>query len=195
MMDNSSLSKQDNRLSPLTKILSGITIFGAALGITYFFRKKYIEEKLPTVPYVDIKKILGKWFLIGTLSNDEICKTKNNTIHYALLENGKIEVLNESFIIETQIQDSTLLTAGVEEDESNAKWWIQNSNILFKRKTWIVDLSKDYNYIVFANPNKKSFHILARNKSLHHKTLTKINNILVRLGFNTDNIVYIKHDN
>lgn len=120
--------------------------------------------ELQTVPHVDLKRYLGKWYDIASFPQSFQKGCSCTTAEYSLNDDGSIKVVNSCN------KDGKLKVskgkASVVDKETNAKlsvtfFWP------FKGKYWIIDLADDYSYAVVGHPNRKYLWILSRTRQIN----------------------------
>jgi apolipoprotein D and lipocalin family protein len=136
-------------------IISSI-LFGCATGM------KQAEPPLQVVPHVDLDRYLGTWYEIARFPFRVQEGRLATQATYTLLEHGRIGVLNQC---RKHGFDGALSTAKgkawVVDKETNARlkvslFWP------FSGDYWIIDLGKNYDYVVVSQPNRKYLWILSR---------------------------------
>lgn len=136
--------------------------------------KKESFPPLQVVPYVDLKKYIGTWYEIARYPNSfqEGCVGSKAT--YTLLEDGKIEVVNECKRGSFEGKVSFVRgKAWVVDSKTNAKlkvsfFWP------FSGHYWIIDLGKDYEYAVVGHPKRKYLWILSRSPEMNEEVYNSI---------------------
>lgn len=119
------------------------------------------DSPLPTVPFVDLEKYVGKWYEIARYPNrfEKKC-VSDVTAMYSKLPNGSIRVVN-ACRDKTGKMTEARGKAKVVDAKTNAKlkvtfFWP------FYGDYWIVDLASDYSYAVVSEPKREYLWILAR---------------------------------
>ena len=119
---------------------------------------------LATVPHVDLKRYMGLWHEIARYPNrfQRDCES-DTTAKYALLENGRVEVLNTCRKKDGNLKDAKGKAKAV--DGSNAKlkvtfFWP------FYGDYWIIGLDHDYRWAVVGEPSRKYLWILSRTANM-----------------------------
>jgi apolipoprotein D and lipocalin family protein len=126
--------------------------------------RRQSSQPLQTVSSVEINSYLGKWYEIYRLPNwfeDADCITVS--AEYALRDDGHLSVLNTC-----QKTSKTQLANGIAivvEGSQNAKLKVSFFRP-FYGDYWIIDLAKDYSWVLVGEPAGKYFWILARDKKL-----------------------------
>jgi apolipoprotein D and lipocalin family protein len=131
----------------LLLFLAGCFLFGESIGDT-----------VPVVDFVDLEKYAGKWYEISSLptwfAKNLVCVTAT----YTLLENGKIEVLNQGYKDSPEGKLSTITgTAWVPDPNEPARlkvsfflWFASQYNIIAldeENYTYAMVTGKTYNFL------------------------------------------------
>ena len=139
--------------------------------------------RLQTVPIVDIKKYMGKWYEIASFPQRFQKGCHCTTAEYTLSEKGYVIVENRCN--KNSMDGPTAYIKGkafVEANAGNAKLKVQFF-WPFTAKYWIIDLADDYQYAVVSHPNKKYLWILSRTPTMEAMTYAKIITRLKEKGF------------
>lgn len=165
-------------------VLIGIALFGTAFS----------QEKPTVVSTVDIKRYSGTWYEIARLPNSFERKLKCITATYTLRNDGKITVLNSGHYISEPAKVST--ASGVA--------WIPDKNAPGKLKVqffwpfsgdyWIIELDKDYKYVLVGDPSYKYLWILCREKKMDEATYQMLLKKAVENGFDIKPLIKVEQD-
>jgi len=148
------------------------------------------SNPVKTVPSVDLKRYLGKWYQIAYIpTRFQPNKGGMVTAEYSLDAKGKIRVVNTSY------QDNE---GKVIRDQAVAKAWsVDSSNSKLKVKFvwfvsgdyWIVKLDdKNYSYTVVSDPKRKYLWILSRTPQMDSALYNEITSFLKQNGWNLDKL-------
>jgi apolipoprotein D and lipocalin family protein len=148
------------------------------------------HNTLEVVPYVDLKKYLGKWYEIAHLPARFQEGCTHTTATYALSEDGSISVLNECRRNGKMRQSKG--KAKLVDKDSGAKlkvtfFWP------FYGDYWIIDLGKDYDYAVVGTPNRKYLWILNRTPQIDSKLYSPLIESVKSKGFDVNNLIKTSH--
>jgi apolipoprotein D and lipocalin family protein len=165
-------------------IISAIMIFASA-----------DSQKVPSVvTNVDLKRYQGFWYEIARLPNSFERKLKCTSATYTLREDGRITVLNQGHYISDPQKKSSI--KGVA--------WIPDKNVSAKLKVrffwpfsgnyWIMELDKDYRYVLVGDPSVKYLWILAREKTIDEKTYTMLLQKAIDNGYDVKSIIRVEQD-
>ena len=148
------------------------------------------HNTLEVVPYVELKKYLGKWYEIARLPArfQEGCTATTAT--YTLSEDGSISVLNEC--IKNGKIKRAKGKAKVVDKKSGAKlkvtfFWP------FYGDYWIIDLGREYDYAVVGTPNRKYLWILSRTPQMDDVLFSQLIESVKSKGFDVDKLIKTSH--
>jgi len=157
--------------------------------VIYLTKAEY--NTLEVVPYVDLKKYLGKWYEIAHLPARFQKDCTHTTATYTLSEDGSIAVLNECRRNGKLKQAKG--KAKVVDKTSGAKlkvtfFWP------FSGDYWIINLGKDYDYAVVGTPNRKYLWILSRTPQMDEKLFSQLLDFVKSKGFDVNNLIKTSHE-
>ena len=135
--------------------------------VVSFVKNSHAGAGLPslqTVEHVDLSRYAGQWYEIARYPNSFQKRCHGSAALYSLRPDGEIEVLNSCSDAETGKTRQARGRAWVV-DQTNAKlkvsfFWP------FRGDYWIIELGKEYEYVVIGTPNRKYFWILARERTM-----------------------------
>lgn len=158
----------------------------AAAGIMFLSHSTQAQD-LETVPYVDLEKYAGDWYEIASFpqSFQKGCTCTKAT--YTPNEDGTIQVENSCKLPEKGKTKTSTAKAFVEDGSGNAKLNVQFF-WPFKGKYWIIDLAKDYSYVVVGHPNRKYLWILSRTPKMDEKLYQKLLKGIDEKGFDLNKL-------
>jgi apolipoprotein D and lipocalin family protein len=165
-------------------ILISAMIFGSANS-----------QKAPSVvSSVDLKKYSGTWYEIARLPNPFERKLKCITATYTIRDDGKIAVLNKGHYI----------TDPAKVNSANGVAWIPDKNFTAKLKVqffwpfsgnyWIMELDKDYKYVLVGDPSFKYLWILCRDKKMDETTYIMLLQKAIQNGYDVKTIIKVEQD-
>jgi apolipoprotein D and lipocalin family protein len=141
------------------------------------------SQPLQTVPNVDVKRYLGKWYEIASYPNRFQKGCHCTTAEYSLSDKGYIIVENRCNKDSIKGKESYIKgKAFVQKNSGNAKLKVQFF-WPFKGKYWIIDLADDYSYAVVSHPNRKYLWILSRTPKISDSVYKQILDRLMKKGF------------
>jgi apolipoprotein D and lipocalin family protein len=147
-------------------------------------------KPLEVVPYVELKKYLGKWYEIAHLPFRFEDDCTDITATYSLSKDGNVSVLNEC------LRDGKLKLA-----KGKAKVVDKNTGAKlkvtffwpFSADYWILDLGKDYDYAVVGTPNRKYLWILSRTPQMDDKLFSQLIESIKSKGFDANKLIKTSH--
>jgi apolipoprotein D and lipocalin family protein len=153
------------------------------------------SQKVPSVvTNVDLKRYKGFWYEIARLPNSFERKLKCTSATYTLREDNRITVLNQGHYISDPQKKSSI--TGVA--------WIPDKNVPAKLKVrffwpfsgnyWIMELDKDYRYVLVGDPSVKYLWILAREKTMDEKTYSMLLQKAIDNGYDVTSIIRVEQD-
>ena len=164
------------------------------LIIMMFFTSAKGQKSLTVVPDVDLNKYAGTWYEIARLPFSFESKLKCITATYSVREDGKITVLNQGRLISNPEKlNSAKGIASVPDKNMPARlkvWFFWP----FKGNYWILELDKDYRYVLIGEPSFKYLWILARESKLEKQVLDKLFKKATDSGYDLTNIIMTQQD-
>jgi apolipoprotein D and lipocalin family protein len=152
------------------------------------------QKSLSVVSAVDLNRYQGVWYEIARLPNFFERKLKCTTATYTLRDDGKITVLNKGNYISDPNKSSSVKGVAWIPDKSNpAKLKVQFF-WPFSGDYWIMELEKDYKYVLVGDPSYKYFWILAREKKMDESTYSMLLRKAVEDGYDLKSIIRVEQD-
>jgi apolipoprotein D and lipocalin family protein len=143
---------------------------------------------------VDLVRYQGLWYEIARLPNFFERKLKCTSATYILREDGKITVINNgNYISDPGKSTSSKGVAWVPDKNSPAKLKVQFF-WPFSGDYWIMELDKDYKYVLIGDPSAKYLWILARNKKMDESIYRQLIQKAVENGYDVRSIIRVEQD-
>jgi apolipoprotein D and lipocalin family protein len=159
-----------------------------------FFKPAYSQSGLSVVSDVDLKRYSGTWYEIARLPAVFEKNLKCVTATYTIRDDGKITVLNKGHKISDPSKESKATgVAWIPDIKSPAKLKVQFF-WPFSGNYWILELDKDYKYVLVGDPSFKYLWILAREKTLDEQIYKKLLEHAVKAGFDVSPIIKVEQD-
>ena len=141
----------------------------------------------------EVDRYLGTWYEIARLDHSFERGMSNVTAQYSFNDDGTIRVLNTGFKDATNKWDSA---------EGKAKFKGKKNEGSLKVSFFgpfyggyhIIELSKDYEYVMIAGPSKNYLWILSRDPKLDETTYNRLVEKAKNLGFPTHELIEVKHN-
>jgi apolipoprotein D and lipocalin family protein len=152
--------------STLLRLAAGAAAaaIGGAVIYTRATRPPVINPKVPDPARpVDLDRYLGKWFELARHENRFEKGLDAVTAEYALLPDGKIEVLNRG--IRDWPHGERSVSKGraiIADEDSNAKLKVSFFGPLYTGDYWVLDHGDDYAWSIVGEPSGRYLWVLAR---------------------------------
>jgi apolipoprotein D and lipocalin family protein len=158
------------------------------------FSRVHSQKEPSVVTTVDLNRYTGMWYEIARLPNSFEKKLKCISATYTLRNDGRITVLNKGNYISEPVKTSS--AKGIA--------WIPDKNVPAKLKVqffwpfsgdyWILDLDKDYKYVLVGDPSFKYLWILSREKIMADQIYNYLLQKAKDQGFNISGIIKVDQD-
>ena len=154
-----------------------------------------LSQKLPSVvSTVDLHRYEGLWYEIARLPNYFERKLKCTSATYTLRKDGKITVLNKGyFLTDPKKLSSVQGVAWIPDKNSPAKLKVQFF-WPFSGDYWIMELDKDYRYVLIGEPKYKYLWILSRTKKMDESFYNMLLGKAVDNGYDIKSIIKVEQD-
>jgi lipocalin len=168
--------------------------YSAFLLALILFRPALSQSGLSVVPSVDLKRYSGTWYEIARLPAFFEKNLKCVTATYTLRDDGKISVLNKGHKTDDPLKvSSSTGVAWIPDSKAPAKLKVQFF-WPFSGNYWIMELDKDYNYVLVGDPSFKYLWILAREKTIDPLIYKMLLEHAVKAGFDVSPIIKVEQD-
>lgn len=146
------------------------------------------ENTMQTVPFVDLEKFMGDWYVIAIIPNFMEKSAVNGIESYRLVSPDEVEI-NYRFSQEKLGGEVKHLTAKafIHNLETNAEWRVQFFWPV-KFPYLIIDLAEDYRYTAIGVPNRKYVWIMSRTPEMQQTDYTNVLDKLADLGYDISRI-------
>lgn len=152
-------------------------------------------QKSPkVVNAVDLNRYKGLWYEIARLPNFFERKLKCTSATYILRDDGKITVINKGhYISDPAKSTSSKGVAWIPDKNSPAKLKVQFF-WPFTGDYWIMELDKEYRWVLVGDPSTKYLWILAREKKLDDSTYNMLLQKAIENGYDVKPIIRVEQD-
>ena len=152
-------------------------------------------QKSPSViSSVDLNRYKGLWYEIARLPNFFERKLKCTSATYTLRDDGRITVLNKgNYLSDPKKSTSSTGVAWVPDKKYPAKLKVQFF-WPFSGDYWIMELDKEYRYVLVGDPSVKYLWILAREKKMDESTYNMLLQKAVDNGYDIKTIIRVEQD-
>lgn len=153
------------------------------------------SQKSPSVvTSVDLNRYKGMWYEIARLPNFFERKLKCTSALYTLRDDGRITVVNKGYYIsDPKKSTSSKGIAWIPDKNSPAKLKVQFF-WPFSGNYWIMDLDKEYKYVLVGDPSVKYLWILAREKKMDEATYKMLLQKAIDNGYDVRTIIRVEQD-
>jgi apolipoprotein D and lipocalin family protein len=170
--------------------------FLKVLGSVLFFLTGCtgVPEGVQVIDGFEVDRYLGQWFEMARLDHSFERGLDNVTANYSRNSDGSIKVINRGY--DSQKKEW-------KEAEGKAKFvgepTVGKLKVSFFGPFYgsynIIELDKEgYTYTLVCSNNRSYLWILARDKNLEKDIIERLVNKAQSLGFETDKLIYVKHD-
>jgi apolipoprotein D and lipocalin family protein len=152
------------------------------------------QKNLTVVPAIDLKAYQGTWYEIARKPFSFESKVKCNTANYSIRPDGKIRVINQGRLIANPSKIKTAKgVAFIPDKNIPAKLKVQFF-WPFRGDYWIMELNKDYRYVLIGEPSLKYLWILARDKKLDKTILDQLLKKASDAGYDLTDLIMTPQD-
>jgi apolipoprotein D and lipocalin family protein len=141
----------------------------------------------------DLDRYLGTWYEIARLDHRFERGLSNVTASYTLRDDGAVRVVNRGYDDEKGIWKEAEGKAVFVDAKDVGQLKVSFFGPFYGGYN-IIDLDPDYDYALVCGPNRSFLWILARGPDLPPAALDRLVEKATRLGFATDNLIYVSHE-
>ncbi|GEN70367.1 lipocalin family protein [Chryseobacterium lathyri] len=170
---------------PVTLGLLGLVVYNSCSpGIT---------KGAVAVNNFDAKKYLGRWYEIARFDYRFEKHMDNVTAEYSENSNGSISVRNKGYDYVKKEWKESIGEARFVKDKTEARL-----KVSFFKPIWagynVIDIDEDYQYALIAGSSVKYLWILSRTTSIPESIRQRFLEKAKRLGYNTDELIWVRHN-
>lgn len=159
-----------------------------AAVVAFVVAPRASASELPTVPFVDLDRYMGRWYSIASIPQWFERDCFASRADYSLRDDGKVTVVNSCN--KGSINGPLDIANGVArvvDTETNAQlavsfFWP------FEGDYWILALATDYSYALVGAPDRRSLWILSRAPILDEAVVTELLATATELGFDATTV-------
>jgi apolipoprotein D and lipocalin family protein len=152
-----------------------------------------IPKGVTAVYLFDKNRYLGKWYEIARLDFKFERNLDNTTADYSVNPNGTIRVFNQGFNIKTKKWKSATGKAKFVKAENIAMLKVSFFGPFYSGYN-VIAIDNEYKYALIAGKNLKYLWILSRETFIPEDIKQKYIALAKNSGYNTDDLVWVKHD-
>ena len=159
--------------------------------------KAYALKPLPTAKFVDLKRYMGKWFVITSLPKFYTKRCIAQVADYKISESGKVSLKNTC--IKKGDRTSSMEGEGtVINKTTNAEIEVDFDNFFtklfgLKGDYTIIKLDLEYEYVMVGNKKRTSLWIMSRKREMPDQILIKYIKMANDYGFKTEGLKKSKY--
>ncbi len=149
-------------------------------------------DNVEPVKDFEAERYLGTWYEIARLDHSFEEGLSEVTATYREREDGGIAVINRGYNAEEKQWDEAEGKAYFVQDRQTG--WLKVSFFgPFYASYVVTRLDKNYQWALVTGPDKDYLWVLARQPSLPEKTQQELIDHAAKLGYNTDNLIFVEH--
>lgn len=152
-----------------------------------------IPKNATAVKSFEKEKYLGKWYEIARFDFKFERNLDNTTAEYSLNENGSIKVDNKGYHTIKKEWKQAIGKAKFVGDESTAMLKVSFFGPFYAGYN-VIAIDENYQYALIAGSSLKYLWILSRETTIPEDIKTKYLTIAENIGYETSNLLWIKHD-
>ena len=153
-----------------------------------------LPEGVQPVDNFDVNRYLGKWYEIARLDHSFERGLDNVSAEYTLRDGGGISVINKGYDTVNKQWKSAKGKAYFVKGENSGHLKVSFFGPFYGSYV-IFDLDdKDYSYAYIAGYDKSNLWLLARDTTVSDHRLGEFVKQANKLGFDTSELIYVKHD-
>jgi len=153
-----------------------------------------VPDGINPIKNLDSQRYLGNWYEIARLDHSFERGLEQVTANYSMRQDGGIKVINRGFD-----------TVSKQWQEAEGKAYFVGDNNFghlkvsffgpFYGSYIIFDLDKEYQYSLVTGSNRSYLWLLSRTPQLDNKLKNKLISQLTQLGFQTEDLIFVKQLN
>lgn len=153
-----------------------------------------LPDGVQPVDNFDVNRYLGKWYEIARLDHSFERGLNNVSAEYALRDDGGLSVTNKGYDTENKQWKSATGKAYFVKSKDSGHLKVSFFGPFYGSYV-IFDLDeKDYRYAYIAGYDKSNLWLLARDPVVTDHRLREFVKQAKTLGFDTSELIYVKHD-
>lgn len=152
-----------------------------------------VPDGIEPVKNFQSNRYLGQWYEIARLDHSFERGLEQVTATYSMREDGGIKVINRGYDTSSQkwqeAEGKAYFVGGKTEGHLKVSFFgpFYGSYIIF-------DLGNDYEYSLITSNNRSYLWLLSRTPVIDDKLKVDLINKMAKLGFNTNELIFVKQD-
>ena len=171
---------------------TAIAAAAAVIPVLYYARPTAPKGAIPVSPF-DKDKYLGKWYEIARLDFYYERNLNNVTADYSLNDDGSIKVVNRGYDTVANAWKESVGKARFVNDPTVGKLKVSFFGPFYAGYN-VISLDEDYQYALVAGRNLDYLWILSRTTAIPEHVSTLFLQEASRLGYQVQNLIWVKHD-
>ena len=153
-----------------------------------------MPENITPVDHFNLERYLGKWYEIARLDHSFERGLTSVSAEYSLRPDGGVRVINRGYS-EKDNKWKEIEGKGYSVDRKDVGFLKVSFFGPFYGSYVIIDLDREnYSYALVCGPDKSYLWILARAPRLDEGIKKRLVEKAALLGFKTDKLIYVRHD-
>ena len=173
-------------------IVTGGTVLGI-LALALLKPRRSIPRGAVAVKPFDIKKYLGKWYEIARLDFRFEKDLNNTTAHYSLNSDSFVKVTNRGYNYKTREWKESVGKARFVSSPDEGRLKVSFFRPFYSGYN-VLAIDPGYKYALIAGKNLKYLWLLSRETSLPPNIKEDYLSLAGKLGFHTEKLVWVEHD-
>ncbi len=165
--------------------LSFLLVFTACTGI---------PENIGAIQNFQLNRYLGTWYEVARLDHSFERGLDNITATYTLAENGRVKVINKGRNQHSREWSQAVGKAYVVGKNGEGRLKVSFFGPFYGAYNIIALDQQNYSYSLVTGPDRSYLWILSRTPSLPEKTLDFLIDKANKLGYETDQLIYVEHN-
>lgn len=153
-----------------------------------------IPDGAKAVTGFELQRYLGSWYEVARLDHRFERGMTNVTATYSLREDGGVRVVNRGYIAEKQEWNEAVGKAYFIDEPDVGRLKVSFFGPFYGAYNVLELDKKNYEYALVAGPDTGYLWILARSPDLDAGIVAALVEKAARLGFQTDDLIYVSHD-
>jgi apolipoprotein D and lipocalin family protein len=174
------------------KYIAGTIIIGGALLFAFNSCQTLPKGALPVKPFAQ-GKYLGKWFEIARFDYRWEKDLSNVTAIYSLNDDGTIKVDNRGYDYKKDKWKNSVGKAKPAGDPNEGKLKVSFFGPFYSSYN-VIAIDDNYKYALVAGKNLNYLWILSREKTIPDTVKDNYIKLAKRIGYDTDELIWVKHD-